>query len=182
MISIKFKNIREQITNFKINSNYKLTFYAFIVLLLISVYSLFKTKRIIEETKKHSRALGTTNVLLKDQYNPGFREFILSVILPMMSTFSIDDYPLSTLLMVLFFQLFIYIFFLNSSDFFPNLSLFLFGYSVFIVKKSDKTDSKLKYIFGKTSNIDSIINKDQQFKVIAIGEPEYCNNIGVINE
>lgn len=183
MFSIRFKNNKEQIENFyKINSNYKFTFYVFIFLLLMSICCLLRTKKIIDETKKHSKVLGTTSVILKEQYNPGFREFILSVILPMMSTFSIDDYPLSTLFMVLFFQLFIYIFFINSSDFFPNLSLFLFGYSVFIVKKSNRANSKLKYVFGKTNNIDRIINKDQQFRVIEIGEPDYFNNIGVIYE
>lgn len=127
-------------------------------------------------------ARGTSSVVFKNQYNPGFREFILSVILPMMSTFSIDDYPLPTLVMVLAFQIFIFIFFLNSSDFFPNLSLFVFGYSVFIVDQANSQDSNLKYVFGKTSNIDSIVNNHQQFQVVEIGEPKYNNNVGVINE
>lgn len=183
MLSIKFKGSKEQITNFyKINSNYKLVFYIFIFLFFVSVCCLFKVKRIIDETKRYSKTLGATSVLFKNKYNPGFREFILSVILPMMSTFSVDDYPFSTLIMVIFFQLFLFIFFLNSSDFFPNLSLFLFGYSVFIVDKTQKSDSKLEYAFGKTRDIDSITNKKQQFKVIEIGEPDFSNNIGVIYE
>lgn len=183
MFSIKFKGRKDQIANFyKINTNYKLVFYAFIFLFFVSVYCLFKVKRIIDETKKHSKTLGATSVSFKNQYNPGFREFILSVILPMMSTFSVDDYPFSTLIMVISFQLFLFMFFLNSSDFFPNLSLFLFGYSVFIVDQTQKSDSKLEYAFGKTKDIDGIINKNQQFNVIEIGEPNYSNNIGVIYE
>ncbi|WP_347975349.1 hypothetical protein [Limosilactobacillus fermentum] len=171
------------ITNiWKLTSSYKLIFYIFIFLLLISVFCLFKTWRIIEETKHYSKTLGITKISLKDEYNPGFRDIILSVILPMMSTFSIDDYPLPTLVMVLAFQIFIFIFFLNSSDFFPNLSLFVFGYSFFIVDQANSQDSNLKYVFGKISNIDSIVNNHQQFQVVEIGEPNYNNNVGVINE
>lgn len=183
MISIRVRTSKELITNiWKLTSSYKLVFYIFIFLLLISVFCLFKTWRIIEEPKEYSMTRGTSSVLFKNQYNPGFREFILSVILPMMSTFSIDDYPLPTLVMVLAFQIFIFIFFLNSSDFFPNLSLFVFGYSVFIVDQANSQDSNLKYVFGKTSNIDSIVNNHQQFQVVEIGEPNYNNNVGVINE
>ena len=43
--------------------------------------------------------------------------------------------------------------------------------------------SNLKYVFGKTSDIDSIVNNNhQQFQVVEIGEPNYSNDVGVINE
>lgn len=157
----------------------------FIFLLLISVFCLLKTRRIIEEPKEYSVVRGTLMVEFKNQYNSGFRESILIVVLSMVSVISIDEYPLPTLTMILAFQIFIFIFilFLKSSEFFPNLSLLALGYSVFIVDQANSQDSNLKYAFGKTSDIDSIVNNHhQQFQVVEIGEPNYNNDVGVINE
>ena len=63
----------------------------------------------------------------------------------MMSTFSIDEYPIPTLIMIIIFQLLIYIFFINSSDFFPNISLVALGYSIFIVESTEE-DSNLRFV------------------------------------
>ena len=184
MISIRVNHGKELITNiWKLTSSYKLVFYMFIFLLLISVFCLLKTRRIIEESKEYSVVLGTLMVEFKNQYNSGFRESILIIALPMVSTISIEEYPLPTLMMILVFQIFIFFLFLNSSDFFPNLSLLALGYSVFIVDQVNSQGSNLKYVFGKTSDIDSIVNNNhQQFQVVEIGEPNYSNDVGVINE
>lgn len=183
MVAIRFNinDINIFLRKVGILTSYKIVFYIFLLLLVISAICLFITKGIITDTKQYSKTFGTTKVFLKNEYNQGFREFILSVILPMMSTFSINENPVPTLIMILVFQLLIYIFFVNSSDFFPNIPLVLLGYSVFTVN-SDNDNSKLKFIFGKTKNIDKIISGNCQFEVVEIGEPEYSNNIGVICE
>lgn len=54
---------------------------------------------------------------------------------------------------------------------------------MFIVDQVNSQGSNLKYVFGKTSDIDSIVNNNhQQFQVVEIGEPNYSNDVGVINE
>jgi hypothetical protein len=89
--------------------------------------------------------------------------------------------------MISIFQLLIYAFFVNSSDFFPNIPLVLLGYSVFIVDSKTEINSKteisrLKFVFGKNKKIDNIVNGDRQFKAVEIGEPDSSNTIGVIFE
>ena len=186
MIAIKFNikmisNVKHFLGILEMITPYKIVLYIFLALVIISLRCLFITRKIITDTKHYSKTFGITNVSLKDEYNPGFREFILSVILPMMSTFSIDDNPIPTLLMISIFQLLIYVFFVNSSDFFPNIPLVLLGYSVFIV--DSKTEiSRLKFVFGKNKNIDNIVNGDRQLKAVEIGEPDSSNTIGVIFE
>lgn len=186
MIAIKFNikmisNTKRFLSTVDMITPYKVVLYIFLALVIISLVCLFITRKIIIKTKNYSKTFGIKKVFLKDEYNPGFREFILSVILPMMSTFSINDNPISTLLMIFIFQLLIYIFFVNSSDFFPNVPLVLLGYSVFVVSSGEK-NSKLKFVFGKNKNIDKIIDGNQQFKAVEIGEPECSNTIGVIFE
>lgn len=186
MIAIKFNikmisNVKHFLGILEMITPYKIVLYIFLALVIISLRCLFITRKIITDTKHYSKTFGITKISLKDEYNPGFREFILSFILPMMSTFSIDDNPIPTLLMISIFQLLIYAFFVNSSDFFPNIPLVLLGYSVFIV--DSKTEiSRLKFVFGKNKNIDNIVNGDRQFKAVEIGEPDSSNTIGVIFE
>ncbi len=186
MTSIKFNiseidSVRNLLAKLGNITSYKVVLYTFMVLLFISFFCLYKVVKIINNTKKYSKTFGKTRVVLKDEYNVGFREFILSVILPMMSTFSIDEYPIPTLIMIIIFQLLIYIFFINSSDFFPNISLVALGYSIFIVESTEE-DSNLRFVFGRTKNIDDIIKCSKEFEVIEIGESDYSNNIGVIDE
>ena len=184
MISIKLNIYNTNKIIKSATTSYWLVFVIFLVLSALSFCCLLKTRRIIDKTKQYSKTFGTVKVYLKDEYNPGFREFILSVILPMISTFSIDDYPITTLIMICIFQLLIYIFFINSSDFFPNISLVILGYSVFTVSSiisSKNTESNLKFVFGKNQDIDKVVRqKKYKFTVVEIGEPQCLNNIGVI--
>ena len=116
MTSIKFNiseidSVRNLLAKLGNITSYKVVMYTFMVLLFISFFCLYKVVKIINNTKKYSKTFGKTRVVLKDEYNVGFREFmfILSVILPMMSKFSIDEYPIQTLIMIIIFQLLIYI-------------------------------------------------------------------------
>ncbi|MCF1843703.1 hypothetical protein FOF61_06585 [Lactobacillus jensenii] len=179
MIIIKIENQKAFLYHEKL---YKIIFGLFIFCIFASVYCLLKTKSIIKRTTHFSKTYGTTKVILSDNYNIGFREFILSFILPLISTFSIDEYPIATISMIFLFQLLMYIFFISSSDFFPNIPLVLLGFSVFEVKTTNSENSKLKYVFGKTKNIAEIMKDDKSYEVVEIGEPNYFNNIGVICE
>ena len=146
--------------------------------IIISFVSLVKVKRIIKNVQDYSNSLGKLRVKVTQRYNAGFREFILSFILPMISTFSITDYPCTTIIMIFLFQLAVFFFYMNSSDFFPNISLILFGFSVFQVISKD--NSGIKYVFGKTKDIDKLIQSEQEVQVVKIGSTGLPSNIAVV--
>ena len=146
--------------------------------IIISFVSLVKVKHIIKNVQDYSNSLGKLRVKVTQRYNAGFREFILSFILPMISTFSITDYPCTTIIMIFLFQLAVFFFYMNSSDFFPNISLILFGFSVFQVISKD--NSGIKYVFGKTKDIDKLIQSEQEVQVVKIGSTGLPSNIAVV--
>ena len=160
-------------------SHYNFVFYAFLIMFVLSVICLLIVKRDVKDTLKYSNLLGTKKVRIYNRYNSGFREFIFSVILPLMSTFSINDYPVATLVMVIVFQIIVYIFFKNSSDLFPNISLVLLKYSFFYVSEN-YGKSNIQYVIGKTNDIDKLINGEKEVEVIKMGESDYPDNVGVM--
>lgn len=159
-------------------TGYKCVFWLFVVLTILSVFLLFKVKAILEDTLKHSNSLGKNKVSILGTYNSGYREFILSFVLPLISTFSVDDYPWATFIMVILFEIIMYIFFINSSDFFPNIALIVLGYSIFNVKSVDNVN--IRYAFGKTKDIDSLIKTKSNIEVVTLGENNFPSNVGVI--
>lgn len=178
-VCLKFK--KSFIYNLNKNLDFNLVFLVFLVFLFISIVCLFRIKYAINDTLKNSKSLGIKDVEIKNSYNSGFREFIFSVILPLMSTFSLNDYPVATLVMVIVFQIIIYFFFVNSSDLFPNISLVLLGYSFFYVS-NDYGQSNLQYILGQRTDINKLIKGQNKVEVIKLGEKQYPDNIGVAFE
>lgn len=179
MISIKIETLGfSWIYRYKNLNGYKIAFILCTICIIISFVSLVKVKRIIKNVQDYSNSLGKLRVKVTQRYNAGFREFILSFILPMISTFSITDYPCTTIIMIFLFQLAVFFFYMNSSDFFPNISLILFGFSVFQVISKD--NSGIKYVFGKTKDIDKLIQSGQETQVVKIGSTGLPSNIAVV--
>lgn len=179
MISIKIETLGfSWVPRYKNLNGYKIAFILCTICTVISFISLVKVKSIIKNIQDHSRSFGKFKVKITQRYNAGFREFILSFILPMISTFSITDYPCTTIVMILLFQLAIFFFYMNSSDFFPNISLILFGFSVFQVTSED--NSSIKYVFGKTKDIDKLIQSKQEILAVKIGSTGFPSNIAVV--
>lgn len=163
----------------------KIVYFIIVSIFCISLLSLLKVRNLIEKVKEGSSTLGTTEVVIRAKYNNGFREFILSVILPMVSTFSILDLPIATLSIIIILQVFMYLFYSISSDFLPNIPLALAkGYSIFIAnpvisQEKDQENKGPYYILGKTSEIDGLIYTKQ--KISFISNTDYVNkNVGVI--
>lgn len=163
----------------------KIVYLIILSIFCISLLSLVKVRNLIEKVKDASSTLGTTKVIIHSKYNSGFREFILSVILPMVSTFSLLDLPIATLSIIIILQVFMYLFYSISSDFLPNIPLALVnGYSIFIAKpaggqEKDKKKEGPYYILGKTAEIDNLIYTEQEISFIS--NPDYVNkNVGVI--
>lgn len=165
-----------------INPQYHIVFVMFVLLLFISITCLCMTHKILLNVNDYSKTLGTIKIKLKNEYNSGVREFILSLIIPMISTFSIKESPIATFIMISIIQLFIGYFFINSSDFFPNISLSILGYSFFIADNSSSDDIRIRYVFGKNKIIDEILEGNDYFQVVGIGEDSKTSVIGIINE
>ena len=66
---------------------------------------------------------GKEVVFIKDKYNVGVRDFLISTFLPILTSFSFKDNIIAAFIMVLLFQVFLLIFYLKSSDFMPNIIL-----------------------------------------------------------
>lgn len=155
-------------------------FYTFFTIFIIAIICLLIVRYTIKDTLNHSKSFGFKDVKISSKYNSGFREFIFSVVLPLMSTFSIDEYPIATLIMIITLQIIIYIFFINSSDLFPNISLVLIGYSFFYVTDNYSEYSKLQYVLGKTAYIDKLLKGENKVIAIKMGNSDYPDNVGVI--
>ena len=74
---------------------------------------------------------GKEVVFIKDKYNVGVRDFLISTFLPILTSFSFKDNIIAAFIMVLLFQVFLLIFYLKSSDFMPNIILMIIGYNIF---------------------------------------------------
>lgn len=161
----------------------KLTFYTLILLLLICICSLIYVKKVLKQRLKFSRAQ-SHKYKIENTFNPGFRDFLLSCLLPLMSTFSFDDSPLASITMFYFLLIMMFFFYTNSSDFFPNLPLSIAGYTVFIAKEV-QTDENIEqhsaYVFGKTKNISNNVYSTQDV-IYLEKSSDVTKKIGIMSE
>lgn len=112
------------------------------------------------------------------QYNIGLREFLLSVLIPVITTMSIQDSPYTGLVSMILLQTMLYYFYKNSSEILPNLSMQLIGYSV--VKAVDIDNCKEVELFVKTKRIDEVLLKRIEF--IYLGSEKNKSIIGITLE
>ncbi|WP_141266774.1 hypothetical protein [Leuconostoc mesenteroides] len=132
--------------------------FAFLILLMcwfISLYSLKRLKKTLNSTaNKFSTNKTIAQASFSRKFNPGFRDFLLSNVLPLTFTFSFNDSPISSCGMFCVLNIFMYFFYKNSSDFLPNLSLMLFGN--FSIVPADFKGKEI-YVFVNTTEISDII-------------------------
>ena len=133
---------------------------AFIILSILSLYSLSSlcyVKRKISESRGYLRTESKEGTL-GYSYNNGSREFILGVLLPVVTTISVPEAPITGIIGVLLIQIILGYFFWNSNELFVNVPLMLFGYSLVIGKKDDQElllfvqNKELKRLLGKNIN------------------------------
>ena len=133
---------------------------AFIILSILSLYSLSSlcyVKRKISESRGYLRTESIEGTL-GYSYNNGSREFILGVLLPVVTTISVPEAPITGIIGVLLIQIILGYFFWNSNELFVNVPLMLFGYSLVIGKKDDQElllfvqNKELKRLLGKNIN------------------------------
>ena len=135
----------------------KIAFIILIILSLCSLSSLFYVKRKISESRGYLR-INSEEGRLGYSYNNGSREFILGVLLPVVTTISVPEAPITGIIGVLLIQIILGYFFWNSHELFLNVPLMLFGYSLLVGKKGNQDlllfvqKQDLKQLLGKNIN------------------------------
>lgn len=99
---------------------------------------------------------GKEVVFIKDKYNVGVRDFLISTFLPILTSFSFKDNIIAAFIIVLLFQVFLLIFYLKSSDFMPNIILMIIGYNIF---EGATENNKRVYCISKKVKIGTVIEK-----------------------
>ena len=135
----------------------KISFIILIILSLCSSSSLIYVKHKISESRKYLR-INSEEGRLGYSYNNGSREFILGVLLPVVTTISVPEAPITGIVGVLLIQIILGYFFWNSNELFVNVPLMLFGYSLIVGKKGNQDlllfiqKQDLKKLLGKNIN------------------------------
>lgn len=135
----------------------KIAFIFLIILSLCSLSSLIYVKSKISESRRYLR-INSEEGRLGYSYNNGSREFILGVLLPVVTTISVPEAPITGIVGVLLIQIILGYFFWNSNELFVNVPLILFGYSLVIGKKGNQDlllfvqNKELKKLLGKNIN------------------------------
>jgi len=135
----------------------KISFIILIILSLFSLSSLIYVKHKISESRGYLR-INSEEGRLGYSYNNGSREFILGVLLPVVTTISVPEAPITGIVGVLLIQIILGYFFWNSNELFVNVPLMLFGYSLIVGKKGNQDlllfiqKQDLKKLLGKNIN------------------------------
>ena len=135
----------------------KISFIILIILSLCSSSSLIYVTHKISESRKYLR-INSEEGRLGYSYNNGSREFILGVLLPVVTTISVPEAPITGIVGVLLIQIILGYFFWNSNELFVNVPLMLFGYSLIVGKKGNQDlllfiqKQDLKKLLGKNIN------------------------------
>ena len=123
------------------------------ILCLGGIICLFEIRRQLRETIGYAKFQGIEKIKINDEYNSGYRDFLLSTLLPLLTSFFLKENPLGGLIMVLLIQSMIYVFFISSSDFFPNISLMCMGISIY----NGSLKNRKVYCIGKRKRVKSYI-------------------------
>ena len=150
---------------------------AFIILIILSLYSLsslFYVKRKISESRGYLR-INSEEGRLGYSYNNGSREFILGVLLPVVTTISVPEAPITGIIGVLLIQIILGYFFWNSNELFVNVPLMLFGYSLVVGKK----DNQDLLLFIQKQDLKKLLGKNINF--VYLGRVK-DSNLGIVGE
>ena len=152
----------------------KVAFIILIILSLCSLSSLFYVKRKISESRGYLR-INSEEGRLGYSYNNGNREFILGVLLPVVTTISVPEAPITGIIGVLLIQLILGYFFWNSNELFVNVPLMLFGYSLVVGKK----DSQDLLLFVQKQDLKKLLGKNINFVYLGTVTD---SNLGIVGE
>lgn len=152
----------------------KIAFIILIILSLCSLSSLFYVKSKISESRRYLR-INSEEGRLGYSYNNGSREFILGVLLPVVTTISVPEAPITGIVGVLLIQIILGYFFWNSNELFVNVPLMLFGYSLVVGKK----DSQDLLLFVQKQDLKKLLGKNINFVYLGTVTD---SNLGIVGE
>lgn len=143
----------------------------FIISILVGIISLICLIRQLNGLNLIIKHQGREVVFIKDKYNVGVRDFLISTFLPILTSFSFKDNIIAAFVMVLLFQASLLIFYLKSSDFMPNIILMIIGYNIF----EGTIKNKKVYCISKKVKIGTLIEKKVQ--AVKIGDSTEKGNV-----
>lgn len=152
----------------------KVAFLVLGLLSIISFLSLFYVKKKIKESIEYLRSNGR-NGSVGYSYNNGSREFILGVLLPVVTTISVPDTPVTGIVSVLLIQFILGYFYWHSNELFVNVPLMMVGYSLVVGKENNQGI----LLFIENSQLKALLGKDIKF--VHLGKVEE-SNLGVVGK
>ena len=152
----------------------KIAFIFLIILSLCSLSSLIYVKSKISESRFYLR-INSEEGRLGYSYNNGSREFILGVLLPVVTTISVPEAPITGIVGVLLIQIILGYFFWNSNELFVNVPLMLFGYSLVVGKK----DNQDLLLFVQKQDLKKLLGKNINFVYLGTVTD---SNLGIVGE
>lgn len=152
----------------------KIAFIFLIILSLCSLSSLIYVKSKISESRRYLR-INSEEGRLGYSYNNGSREFILGVLLPVVTTISVPEAPITGIVGVLLIQIILGYFFWNSNELFVNVPLMIFGYSLVVGKK----DNQDLLLFVQKQDLKKLLGKNINFVYLGTVTD---SNLGIVGE
>ena len=152
----------------------KIAFIFLIILSFSSLSSLIYVKSKISESRRYLR-INSEEGRLGYSYNNGSREFILGVLLPVVTTISVPEAPITGIVGVLLIQIILGYFFWNSNELFVNVPLMLFGYSLVVGKK----DNQDLLLFVQKQDLKKLLGKNINFVYLGTVTD---SNLGIVGE
>ena len=152
----------------------KIAFIILTILSLCSLSSLFYVNRKISESRGYLM-INSEEGRLGYSYNNGSREFILGVLLPVVTTISVPEAPITGIVGVLLIQIILGYFFWNSNELFVNVPLMLFGYSLVVGKK----DNQDLLLFVQKQDLKKLLGKNINFVYLGTVTD---SNLGIVGE
>ena len=152
----------------------KIAFIFLIILSFCSLSSLIYVKSKISESRRYLR-INSEEGRLGYSYNNGSREFILGVLLPVVTTISVPEAPITGIVGVLLIQIILGYFFWNSNELFVNVPLMLFGYSLVVGKK----DNQDLLLFVQKQDLQELLGKNINFVYLGTVTD---SNLGIVGE
>lgn len=152
----------------------KIAFIFLIILSFCSLSSLIYVKSKISESRRYLR-INSEEGRLGYSYNNGSREFILGVLLPVVTTISVPEAPITGIVGVLLIQIILGYFFWNSNELFVNVPLMLFGYSLVVGKKGNQD----LLLFVQKQDLKKLLGKNINFVYLGTVTD---SNLGIVGE
>lgn len=150
----------------------KISFGLLTLLAGTSFIKLKYVKKKIEEDTQFLRTKGEVGQI-GYSYNSGSREFILGVLLPVVTTISVSDTPITGLVGVILLQAILGYFYWNSNELFVNVPLMILGYSLVVGEQGEQS----LLLFVQNRQLKSLLGKKVKFVFLGSSDE---SNLGIV--